>query len=91
MDSNRRSSAEFGNFVLAAVSFGVSQSSNGLRTIAATPSVALLRLANDLFAGNAVGAIATHSCGDRLTVTYFGDAYLAPVRSLTILLEDNSV
>ena len=30
MDSNRRSSAEFGNFVLAGVSFGVSQSSNGL-------------------------------------------------------------
>jgi hypothetical protein len=30
MDSNRRSSAEFGNLVLAGVSFGVSQSSNGL-------------------------------------------------------------
>ena len=43
MDSNRRSSAEFGNFVLAGVSFGVSQSSNGLWTVPATPSVVPLR------------------------------------------------
>jgi hypothetical protein len=55
MDSNRRSSAEFGNLVLAGVSFGVSQSSNGLsaRTCYALCAAAP---ANDLFAGNDVGA-----------------------------------
>ena len=43
MDSNRRSSAEFGNFVLAGVSFGVPNPATAFRTVPAMPSVVPLR------------------------------------------------
>ena len=62
MDSNRRSSAEFGNFVLAGVSFGVSQSSNGLSDRTCHALCCAAAPANDLFAGNDDGAIAIRSC-----------------------------
>ena len=56
MDSNRRSSAEFGNFVLAGVSFGVSQSSSGLSDRTCHALCCAAAPAND------VGAIAIRSC-----------------------------
>jgi len=59
MDSNHRSLAEFGNFVLAGVSFAVSQFSNGLSDRTCHALCCATAPANGLFAGNDVGAIAT--------------------------------
>jgi hypothetical protein len=59
MDSNHRSLAEFGNFVLAGVSFAVSQFSNGLSERTCHALCCAAAPANGLFAGNDVGAIAT--------------------------------